>query len=46
MAIRVYLQQMRQTITLTGKLTEADIDDHAQEELLQAFRDWKRKRTD
>ncbi len=36
-----YLEQMRQTIQLTGKLTEEQISDQAKEKLLSAFRDWK-----
>ena len=38
---RVYLEQMRQTIQATGKLTEAAIDPTARDELLKVFRDWK-----
>jgi anti-sigma factor RsiW len=36
-----YLQQMRLTITLTGMLTEANIEKAAQDELLHVFRNWK-----
>jgi anti-sigma factor RsiW len=37
-----YLQQMKTTITLIGGLHERMIDPHVQDELLAAFRDWKR----
>lgn len=40
-----YLEQFRQTIAATGSLTEEQIDPAAREELLDAFRDWKRERT-
>lgn len=36
-----YLAQMRTTIRLTGKLTEADVTPDAEDELLKAFRQWK-----
>ncbi len=36
-----YLQQMRQTIVLTGRLTEDSIDSQAERVLLSAFRQWK-----
>jgi len=36
-----YLEQMRQTIHLAGRLSEDDLTPHAREELLAAFRDWK-----
>lgn len=39
---RAYLEQMRQTIRLTGKLTEAAVEPPARQALLDAFRDWKR----
>jgi anti-sigma factor RsiW len=35
-----YLEQMRETITLTGRLTEERLDPHARDELLAAFRTW------
>ena len=38
---QAYLEQMRQTMRLTGKLTEDQIDPHARDELLRAFRKWK-----
>ncbi len=36
-----YLDQMRRTIEIAGKLTEASISPQAQESLLGAFRGWK-----
>ena len=36
-----YLEQMRLTIHLTGKLTEADLSADVSDELLHAFRKWK-----
>ena len=38
---QAYLSQMRQTIKLTGHLSEDSIRPQAQKKLLQAFRDWK-----
>ena len=40
----IYLQQMRQTIRLLGKLTEDDLSGEAQDRLLAVFRDWTSKR--
>lgn len=40
-----YLEQFRQTIAATGSLTEEQIEPAAREELLEAFRGWKRERT-
>ena len=40
---RNYLEQMRQTIKLTGKLTEESLSPVAQQELLGIFRNWKHK---
>ncbi len=37
-----YLEQMRQTIRLTGRLIEEQISDQAKESLLNTFRDWKK----
>jgi predicted anti-sigma-YlaC factor YlaD len=37
----IYLEQMRRTIGLLGHLPEESIPPAAQEELLQAFRNWK-----
>jgi predicted anti-sigma-YlaC factor YlaD len=39
-----YLDQMRNTIRLTGALRADDVDPAAQDALLEVFRDWKRKR--
>jgi anti-sigma factor RsiW len=39
-----YLVQMQLTIEATGRLTEESIDPQARDELLAAFRDWKRGR--
>ena len=36
-----YLEQMRETIRLTGVLREEDVPAPAREELLEAFRHWK-----
>ncbi len=38
-----YLEQMKQTIRWTGKLTEEQISDEAKDHLLRTFRDWKSK---
>ena len=37
-----YLDQMRRTIALSGRLTEESIAPRAHEELLDVFRDWKK----
>jgi anti-sigma factor RsiW len=37
-----YLDQMRRTIALSGRLTEESIAPGAQEELLDVFQDWKK----
>ena len=37
-----YIEQMRETVRLTGRLREADLQPTAREALLEAFRDWKR----
>ena len=37
-----YLEQMRRTIELTGRLSEESIPPVAKDRLLEAFRDWKR----
>jgi len=37
---RIYLEQMRQTIELLGRITEEMIPERAKEELLRAFRTW------
>jgi predicted anti-sigma-YlaC factor YlaD len=38
---RTYLDQMRETVRLTGALREDDLSPEAREGLLRAFRDWK-----
>ena len=38
---RLYLEQMRQTVRTLGQLPVDSISPAAQQELLQAFRDWK-----
>lgn len=37
-----YLEQMRETIRLTGMLTEEQIPEHQKQRLLDAFRGWTR----
>jgi predicted anti-sigma-YlaC factor YlaD len=39
---REYLEEMRQTIDMVGKLTEQSISPEAETELLHAFRNWRR----
>jgi predicted anti-sigma-YlaC factor YlaD len=39
---RTYLQQMRQTIRVLGRLPEEALSADSREELLRAFRTWKR----
>ena len=39
-----YLEQLRETIRLTGMLTEEQIPVEQKEQLLAAFRDWTRPR--
>jgi anti-sigma factor RsiW len=39
-----YVEQMRQVIAASGRLTEEDIPAVAREELLVAFRDWSQRR--
>jgi anti-sigma factor RsiW len=39
-----YLEQLRETIRLTGMLTEEQIPVEQKEQLLDAFRDWTRPR--
>lgn len=39
-ACPTYLDQMRATIELTGRLRFEDVDPKAEAELLAAFRDW------
>ena len=38
---QTYLEQMRQTIKMMGRLTEETITPEMQQELLQVFRAWK-----
>ena len=38
---RTYLEQMRETVRLTGTLAEEDLSPEARDGLLRAFRDWK-----
>jgi anti-sigma factor RsiW len=40
---RTYLEQMRVTIRLTGALKTDHIPDGVRDQLLAAFRDWKRE---
>jgi anti-sigma factor RsiW len=40
-----YVEQIRMTIEAAGRLTEDSIDPRAREELLEAFRGWRRSRT-
>ncbi len=35
-----YLEQMRTTITASGRLREDELDPHAKDELLAVFRTW------
>ncbi len=39
---QIYLDQMRQTISVVGRLSEESIPADAKNVLLQAFRDWKK----
>jgi anti-sigma factor (TIGR02949 family) len=36
-----YLDQMRTVLRLSGRLTEEEIPEHAREDLLRVFREWK-----
>ncbi len=38
---QVYLEQIRQTIALTGRVTPEALSPDAERDLLQAFRSWK-----
>lgn len=40
---QTYLEQMRQTITVLGRLNEDTIDPDVREELLRRFRAWKQQ---
>jgi anti-sigma factor RsiW len=37
-----YLEQMRETIRLTGRLTEEQVPEEQKQQLLAAFRSWRR----
>ena len=39
---RTYLEQMRRTIELLGRIPVESVPSHAEAELLVAFRNWKR----
>ena len=39
---QTYLEQMRQTVRAVGRLSEESIPTEARNELLKAFRNWKR----
>jgi anti-sigma factor RsiW len=39
-----YVEQMRQVIETSGRLTEDDLDLRARDELLEAFRGWREGR--
>ncbi|MGB8646763.1 MAG: zf-HC2 domain-containing protein [Anaerolineae bacterium] len=41
-----YLDQVRRTIKIVGRLTEDSIEPAARQDLLKAFRDWKQSRGD
>jgi predicted anti-sigma-YlaC factor YlaD len=38
-----YLEQMRQTVRLTGKLTTETVEPEAKQTLLTIFRNWKKE---
>ncbi len=40
---RIYVEQMRQTISLVGMLAEESMFPEARQELLAIFQDWKRR---
>jgi anti-sigma factor RsiW len=42
---RNYLAQMQQTVQAVGRLTEANIEPAARDDLLQLFRDWKKEKS-
>lgn len=39
-----YVEQIRETVRLSGRLREQDLDAATRDELLAAFHDWKRGR--
>ena len=38
---RTYLEQMRETVRLTGSVREEDLEPEARDALLDVFRNWK-----
>jgi anti-sigma factor RsiW len=44
-ACRTYLDQIRQTVRVLGRLPDRTIEPAAQEQLLRLFRDWKSGRS-
>ena len=40
---RTYLEQMRETVRLTGSLGEEDLEPEARDALLDVFRNWKQE---
>jgi anti-sigma factor RsiW len=42
-ACQAHIEQMRQTIELVGRLSTDSLSAEAEEDLLEAFRDWKRQ---
>jgi anti-sigma factor RsiW len=40
-ACEIYLEQIRQTIALAGRLTPESLSQEAERELLEAFRGWR-----
>ena len=40
-----YLEQMREVVEMGGTLSAEDIDPRAREDLIEAFRGWKRERS-
>ena len=42
---RIYLEQIRQTVRAVGRLSQESIPPHAQDQLLKAFRRWKKTKT-
>jgi anti-sigma factor RsiW len=40
---RAYIEQIRVTIALAGTIKPEELDPAAEETLLEAFRDWKRR---
>lgn len=41
-----YVEQLRETIQLTGRISEADLEPHTREDLLAAFRGWNEGRAE